>query len=96
MRVEQDDVAVVTNIREHLIELLLRWRFVIQASMRRHRADAKGVIDQRIAQRYASVQHVDDRDARFARSRALLNPPVGSRSMAMTLRPPAAAAAHSA
>src|SRR4029077_18297955 len=33
---------------------------------------------------------------RLARSRALLNPPVGSRSIAMTLRPPAAAAAHRA
>jgi len=33
MRIQQDDVAVVTNIREHLIELLLRWRLVIEAPM---------------------------------------------------------------
>ena len=33
VRVEQDDVAVVTNIGEHLVELLFRRRLVVQASM---------------------------------------------------------------
>ena len=33
VRVEQDDVAVVTNIGEHLVELLFRRGFVVQAPM---------------------------------------------------------------
>jgi len=65
MRVEQDDVAVVTNIREHLVELLLRWRLVIEASMRYHGSDPKWMIDQRFLQRHATVQDVNDGDAAF-------------------------------
>jgi len=65
MRIEQDDVAVVTNIGQHLVELLLRRRLVVQPAMRRHRSNTKGMIDQRITQGHATMQDVNDRDAAF-------------------------------
>jgi len=65
MRIEQDDVAVVTNIGQHLVELLLGRRLVVQTSMRRHRSNTKGMVDQGIAQSDSTVQDVNDGDASF-------------------------------
>ena len=65
MRVQQDDVAVVTNIREHLIELLLRWQLVIEAPMRDHRSDPKWVIDEGFPERDAPMKDVNDGNAAF-------------------------------
>ncbi len=65
MRVQEDDVAVVTNVGEHLIELFLGWRLLVQAPMRHDGSDPERVIDQRAPKADAPVEHINHRDIAF-------------------------------